>query len=112
MYFYFNLSSNYSSKESIKTINLLKINVSTQNIINFTNDIAAYDNKEFFYKLSVMSNMITIIIKENYNTIISLSISHTNNNLKIIIIALRINNKNKKIKNSIDKQYYIEIILL
>ena len=40
---FFNFSSNYSSNQPIKTNYLLKINVSTQNIINFTNDLAAYD---------------------------------------------------------------------
>ena len=35
--------SNYSSNPSIKTNYLLKRNVAAQNIINFTNDLSAYD---------------------------------------------------------------------
>ena len=64
---FFNFSSNYSSNQPIKTNYLLKRNVSTQNIINFTNDLAAYDwstmksssdvNKAFNVFLETFSNL-------------------------------------------------------
>ena len=64
---FLNFSSNYSSNPSIKTNYLLKRNVSAQNIINFTNDLAAYDwstmksnsdvNKAFNIFLDTFSNL-------------------------------------------------------
>ena len=64
---FLNFSSNYSSNPSIKTNYLLKRNVPAQNIINFTNDLAAYDwstmkinndvNKAFTIFLDTFSNL-------------------------------------------------------
>ena len=64
---FLNFSSNYSSNPSIKTNYLLKRNVSAQNIINFNNDLAAYDwstiksnsdvNKAFKIFLDTFSNL-------------------------------------------------------
>ena len=86
---FLNFSSNYSSNPSIKTNYLLKINVSVQNIINFNNDLAAYDwstmksnsgvNKAFNVFLDTFSNL--------YDTNCPF-ISHTKNKKIIIITAL------------------------
>ena len=80
---FLNISFNYSSNPSIKTNYLLKINVSAQHIINFTNDLAAYDwstmksnsdvNKSFNILLDTFSNL--------YDTNCPF-ISHTNNKKK------------------------------
>ena len=96
---FFNFSSNYSSNQPIKTNYLLKRNVSTQNIINFTNDLAAYDwstmksssdvNKAFNVFLETFSNLydkncpfISYTINNNKKKINNNSIIWINNKIK------------------------------
>ena len=88
---FFNFSSNYSSNQPIKTNYLLKRNVSTQNIINFTNDLAAYDWSTI--KSSSDVNKAFNVFLETFSNLYDKNcpfISHTinNNKTKLIIIVL------------------------